>query len=62
MLILLQYMSVERSRYFAKVWGSKLVDIGARGHVNTDSGCGEWPEGRLLLSELVDRACKFRED
>jgi predicted alpha/beta hydrolase family esterase len=28
------------------------VDVGARGHVNADSGLGDWPEGLALLRAL----------
>jgi predicted alpha/beta hydrolase family esterase len=29
------------------------VDIGARGHINADSGLGDWDEGRLWLASLA---------
>ena len=45
-------MSLERAEAFARGWGSRLVTIGAAGHINTDAGYGEWPEGRRLLDEL----------
>ena len=31
------------------LWGSRLIDAGARGHLNADSGLGDWPEGHALL-------------
>lgn len=34
-------------------WGAELVDAGPRGHLNADSGLGDWPEGRALLARLV---------
>lgn len=34
-------------------WGSRIVEIGNRGHVNADSGLADWPEGRRLLAELT---------
>jgi len=46
------YASVERSRAFARGWGSKLVEIGDAGHINGDSGHGPWPEGEQLLEEF----------
>ena len=46
------YVSLERAEAFARGWGSRLVTIGAAGHINTDAGYGEWPEGRRLLDEL----------
>jgi predicted alpha/beta hydrolase family esterase len=43
------YANVERTQSFADAWGSKLVEIGDAGHVTTDSGYGDWPEGLRLL-------------
>lgn len=42
----------ERAQAFATAWGSRLVDLGARGHINADSGLGDWPDGRALLMQL----------
>jgi uncharacterized protein len=47
------YLSMERARMFAECWGSRLVEVGALGHLNTASNLGEWPEGRRLLDELL---------
>ncbi len=49
------YVEIERAEAFARSWGSRFVDLGRAGHVNGDSGHGPWPEGRLLLDELVER-------
>jgi predicted alpha/beta hydrolase family esterase len=46
------YVERQRAAAFAKAWGSRFVDIGAAGHINTASGFGAWPLGRLLLDEL----------
>ncbi|MES2152245.1 MAG: alpha/beta hydrolase [Pseudomonadota bacterium] len=48
------YVSLERARAFAAAWGSRLVEIGAAGHINGDSGYGAWPEGERLLLELLN--------
>lgn len=45
-----------RAGALAADWGAAFVDAGARGHVNGDSGLGDWPEGRRLLKDLIDRA------
>ncbi|GJF31204.1 alpha/beta hydrolase [Kitasatospora sp. NE20-6] len=42
-----------RAAVFAEAWGSRLVDLGAHGHINADSGLGDWPEGRRLLAGLT---------
>ncbi|MBF0374781.1 MAG: alpha/beta hydrolase [Alphaproteobacteria bacterium] len=46
------YCAAERARLFARSWGARLVEAGALGHINADSGLGDWPEGRRLLGEL----------
>jgi predicted alpha/beta hydrolase family esterase len=47
------YATMERTRFFAQAWGSRFVNTGAKGHINADSGLGEWPEGKKLLKELL---------
>ncbi|GLC92371.1 hypothetical protein Tamer19_17790 [Cupriavidus sp. TA19] len=37
------------------LWGSELIDAGILGHINADSGLGDWPEGLALLGTLVQR-------
>ena len=37
-------------------WGCEIVSLGAAGHVNGDSGLGDWPEGLALLQALMRRA------
>lgn len=46
------YCSLARAREFATAWGSEFMDYGHRGHINAESGLGDWPEGRALLSQL----------
>jgi predicted alpha/beta hydrolase family esterase len=46
------FLSFERATELAEVWGSKLVSIGAKGHINVASGFGPWPEGLQYISEL----------
>jgi predicted alpha/beta hydrolase family esterase len=46
------YGSYEFSARCAKAWGSELTDVGALGHINADSGLGDWPEGQSLLASL----------
>jgi uncharacterized protein len=40
--------------YWANSWGSTLINIGAAGHVNVDSGFGTWPQGKAILAALMD--------
>lgn len=42
----------ERASALASAWGSTLVDLGHRGHINADSGLGDWPEGHAWLNAL----------
>ncbi|AFL68186.1 RBBP9/YdeN family alpha/beta hydrolase [Sulfurospirillum barnesii] len=37
----------------AKAWGSKLVDLGKRGHINSESDLGMWDEGYDYLETLI---------
>jgi predicted alpha/beta hydrolase family esterase len=46
------YASVEHTKQLALAWGSRIVHIGKRGHINADSGLGEWKEGFDLLQQL----------
>lgn len=46
------YCEASRSRQLASDWGARFVDAGARGHLNAESGLGDWPEGRALLNEI----------
>ena len=41
---------------FAQHWGSELVNAGTLGHINGESGLGDWPAGRALLMQLATRA------
>jgi uncharacterized protein len=41
------------TRALAGDWGSRIVEIGARGHVNAGSGLADWPDGRRLLADLT---------
>jgi uncharacterized protein len=47
------FCSPLRAAALARDWRSEALDIGARGHVNADSGLGDWPEGRRLLHALL---------
>jgi len=47
------YADFTFARRVAAAWGSELVDAGARGHLNAESGLDDWPEGRRLLDRLI---------
>jgi uncharacterized protein len=46
------YCSFARARQFAQDWGAHCVDYGKAGHINADSGLGDWPDGHARLLEL----------
>jgi prephenate dehydrogenase len=48
------YLALDRAREMARTWGSRFVDVGAAGHINGDSGLGDWPEGKRLLRHLIE--------
>jgi len=37
---------------YARAWGSEFVRLNEAGHINVDSGHGEWPLGLALLQSL----------
>lgn len=47
------YCAFDRARMFASAWGSRFIDHGDCGHINGDSGLGSWPEGHVLLQDLM---------
>jgi len=47
------YGSVEFASAAAAAWGSRFFNIGPAGHINSDSGLGDWPEGFALLRQLT---------
>ncbi|MCP3382548.1 MULTISPECIES: alpha/beta fold hydrolase [unclassified Bradyrhizobium] len=49
------YASLPYVEARAGQWGSDLVNIGARGHINGGSNLGDWPEGRQILMEFDAR-------
>jgi predicted alpha/beta hydrolase family esterase len=46
------YCDAARSRQLAADWRVRFVDAGPGGHLNAESGLGDWPEGRQLLNEI----------
>lgn len=46
------YIDMTRARRLAFFWGSGFADAGAVGHINAESGLGDWSFGRFLLHRL----------
>lgn len=49
------HSSLEDSSDLALAWGSKLIEAGPAGHINTASGHGPWPEGMMSLAGFISR-------
>ncbi len=47
------YCAVDRVRGMAQDWGVPAASIGPAGHINGESGLGDWPEGMAWLRHLV---------
>jgi len=50
------WMHAARAADWAARWGSELVEAGPLGHINADSGLGDWPAGLRLLHALAEKA------
>lgn len=46
------WVSLERAQFFSNAWGSRLINIGAAGHINADSGYGKWEQGLKFLESF----------
>jgi predicted alpha/beta hydrolase family esterase len=44
---------LERARLFAHAWSAQFMDYGQCGHMNGESGLASWPEGHVLLQDLM---------
>jgi uncharacterized protein len=47
------WCDLERSRMFAAAWGAQFVDQSGSSHLNADSHLASWPEGHVLLQDLM---------
>jgi hypothetical protein len=46
------YCAADRARAMATDWGAQAVSVGPAGHINGDSGLGDWPAGLAWLRRL----------
>jgi uncharacterized protein len=46
--------SPDYARRCADAWGSRFINVGAAGHINANSGLGEWDQGRNILREFME--------
>lgn len=47
------YASVGFCLDCSQTWGSRFEVVGPKGHINADSGLGDWVDGRALLDGLI---------
>lgn len=45
----------------AAAWGARCIEAGPLGHINGDSGLGDWPAGYAMLTELT-QLCEPKKD
>lgn len=57
------WMEAQRASDWARRWGSDFVDAGALGHINAESGLGDWRSGIVHLKQLAALAgTSFQHD
>ncbi|MGX7894740.1 RBBP9/YdeN family alpha/beta hydrolase [Tsuneonella sp. HG222] len=49
------FCSIDAARQLADDWGAGFENVGRLGHLNADSGLGDWQAGKELLARLVER-------
>ena len=47
------FCELQPGKEMAAAWGSSLVELGDRGHINAESGLGAWPQGLELIAQLA---------
>lgn len=52
------YVGMARAQRFAAAWGADFCDVGELGHINSASRLEFWPQGMLLLGQLLAKIQK----
>lgn len=52
------YIAVERAVFLANQWGSTFINVGQKGHLNSESQLENWAEGQELLKVLISNTKK----
>lgn len=47
------FCAMDQARRFAAGWDARLIDAGARGHINADSSLGDWAQAHDELLQLI---------
>jgi predicted alpha/beta hydrolase family esterase len=50
------WMQPAKAAQWAARWGCELIDAGPLGHINADSGIGDWTAGQRYLQRIADLA------
>jgi predicted alpha/beta hydrolase family esterase len=50
------YCPIRLAGAYARAWGSEFVRLQDAGHINVESGHGDWPLGQALLQSLTGSA------
>ncbi|OFA04618.1 alpha/beta hydrolase [Duganella sp. HH101] len=54
------WMAAPRAEQWARRWSSRFINGGPLGHINAESGLGDWPEGLETLYFLAEKAQNSR--
>jgi predicted alpha/beta hydrolase family esterase len=47
------WMPLSSARDWADHWGARFINLGAVGHINTESGFGPWPLARFHVDQMI---------
>jgi uncharacterized protein len=56
-----EYIDIEKASLYSKYWGSRFINVGSKGHINTKSGIGVWGQGLHFLFSLINSDTKFHK-
>ncbi len=48
------FCGIDKARRFASAWHATFIEISQRGHINADSGLGDWPQAHAELQRLIN--------
>jgi uncharacterized protein len=47
------FCDLQPGKDMAAAWGSSVVEMGDKGHINAESGLGDWQQGREMLGRFA---------
>lgn len=47
------FVTLERASFFAEQWGSHFINLGKKGHINSESRLKDWKEGQEILENFI---------